>query len=206
MKPLEDFVETLCDLSETLAIAGIDWAVAGAAAANMYRDQIRTTTDVDVILSLSDRKVDVVLDALHREGWDSIDVVENWLLRAQHPVNGRLDVLISQTEYELGALARAHTVSLAADHKCKTLAIEDVLILKLIADRYRGNDDVESILVAQPKLDWNYLSKWLEEFDLDERLRRIEDNAIETGRLANKISRVPRQGGSTTEPKCGNRN
>ena len=52
MKPLEDFIETLCDLSETLALEGIDWAVAGAVAANIYRDQIRTTTDLDVILSL----------------------------------------------------------------------------------------------------------------------------------------------------------
>ena len=193
MKPLEDFVAALCALCDALDSEGIDWAVAGAVAANNYRDQIRTTTDLDVILSLTDQNVQNVLDALHHYGWDSIEVVEDWLLRAQHPVTGRLDVLVSQTEYEKGALDRAQTVTLDERHTCKTLTIEDVLILKLIANRYRDNDDVESILVTRPNLDWDYMSRWINEFGLQKRLQRIENAALTSGRMTQEITSRLRQ-------------
>ena len=193
MKPLEDFVAALCALCDALDSEGIDWAVAGAVAANNYRDQIRTTTDLDVILSLTDQNVQNVLDALHHYGWDSIEVVEDWLLRAQHPVTGRLDVLVSQTEYEKGALDRAQTVTLDERHTCKTLTIEDVLILKLIANRYRDNDDVESILVTRPNLDWAYMSRWIHEFGLQKRLQRIENAALTSGRMTQEITSRLRQ-------------
>ena len=193
MKPLEDFVAALCALCDALDSEGIDWAVAGAVAANNYRDQIRTTTDLDVILALSGQNVQSVLDALHHYGWDSIEVVEDWFLRAQHPVTGRLDVLVSQTEYENVALGRAHTVALDEQHTCKTRAIEDVLILKLIANRYRDNDDVESILVTPPNLDWDYMSRWINEFGLQKRLQRIENAALTSGRMTQEITSRLRQ-------------
>ena len=66
-------------LSDALDSVGVSWAVAGAVAANHYRDQIRTTADLDVMLSLADKSVDVVLDALHQHGWGSIEVIEDWL-------------------------------------------------------------------------------------------------------------------------------
>ncbi|MCY3857606.1 MAG: hypothetical protein OXG25_01715 [Gammaproteobacteria bacterium] len=146
-----------------------------------------------MILSLTDKSVQNVLDALHHYGWDSIEVVENWLLRAHHPVTGRLDVLVSQTEYENVALGRAHTVALDEQHTCKTLAIEDVLILKSIAVRYRDNDDVESILVTRPNLDWDYMTRWIDEFGVQKRLQRIENSALTSGRITQEITSRLRQ-------------
>ena len=66
------------------------------------------------------------------------------------------------------------------------LAVEDVVILKLIADRTQGAADVESIIVAQPDFDRDYMVRWFEEFgalDLAGRFRRRETNAIERGLL-----------------------
>ena len=183
------FKTALRALSNALDPKGISWAVAGAVAANQYRDQIRTTSDLDVILSLADRKIEVVLDALHKNGWISTDVITEWLVRAEHPVTGRLDVLISGTEYEVGAIARANRVVLDVKHTYKTLAVEDVLILKLIADRFLDNADVESILVQQPELDWDYMSRWIAEFELENQLKRIEDAVLSSGKLTAKINR-----------------
>ena len=168
---------------------GIPWAVAGAVAANHYRDETRSTTDLDVVLSLSSQSIDVVTHALEKEGWKTVEVIENWFIRAEHPDNGRLDVLVSQTEYEDAAVNGAVRATLDQEIAYRTLAIEDVLILKLIADRFRDQADVESILVTEPSLDWQYLERWIEEFDLHERLRRIEDSAISDGRLTRKLSR-----------------
>ncbi len=178
---------------------GISWVVAGAVAANHYRDQIRTTIDLDVMLSLSDKSVNVVQDALQRHGWESVEVVEDWLLRAQHPVMGRLDVLVSGTEYETGAIARAHQEDLDEEQTYRTLAIEDVLILKLIADRFQDNADVESILATQPEMDWDYMTNWIEEFDLEERLQRIESIAIERRSLTERIKRESHRSRSTPD-------
>lgn len=44
------------------------------------------------------------------------------------------------------------------------LAVEGVVILKLIADRTQDAADVESINVAQPDFDQDYMVRWFEEF------------------------------------------
>lgn len=49
---VEPFLPALNDLAETLGANIADWAVAGAVAANNYRDETRTTTDIDVLLAL----------------------------------------------------------------------------------------------------------------------------------------------------------
>ena len=185
----EHFKTALRDLSATLDPIGILWAVVGAVAANNYRDQVRTTTDLDVLLSLADKNVDVVIETFHQHGWHSVEIITDSLLRAQHPYAGRLDVLVSGTEYEKGAIARAHQIDLGQGRFYRTVAIEDVMILKLLADRFIDNADIESILLKRPELEWSYMSHWLQEFDLEGRLQRIEDAAIASGALTEKIRR-----------------
>ena len=70
--PDEHISPALRDLSDALDPQGIDWAVTGAVAANNYRDQIRTTTDLDVILTLADNDIEDVRDALRQRGWSTI--------------------------------------------------------------------------------------------------------------------------------------
>ncbi len=152
----ERYTSALRDLSDALDPQGIDWAVTGAVAANKY--QIPTTTDLDVILTLADNDIEDVQDALRQRGW-STEVVADFLLRAQHPVGGRVDVLVTETDYEAGAIARAHQVSLDEHLAFRTLAVEDVVILKLIADRFQDNADVESIIAAKPDFDWDYMAR-----------------------------------------------
>ena len=191
--PSEPFRRALRDLSDAFDPAGISWAVTGAVAANQYRDQVRTTIDLDVILALPEQNVNGVAGLLQKHGWKTLEVIDNLLIRAEHSNEGRLDVLVSQTAYEKLAISRSDTASLDEERTYKTLAVEDVLILKLIAGRYLDNADVQSILVTRPELDWNYMEKWLGEFGLNDRLDRIETRAISEGRLAHKLSRKTNQ-------------
>ena len=182
----ERFTLALRDLSDALDSKGIDWAVTGAVAANSYRDQIRTTNDLDVMLALAGKDISDVQDALHQRGWATIAVAEDVLLRVEHPNAGRVDVMVSGTDYETGAIARSHHVDHDEDLGFRMLAVEDVVILKLIADRTQDAADVESIIVAQPDFDREYMVRWFEEFgalDLAGRFRRCETNAIERGLL-----------------------
>jgi hypothetical protein len=63
-------------------------------------------------------------------------------------------------EYQRVALARVH------DH---VLAVEDVIIHKLIAWRPRDRDDVRSVLEAGVPLEHAYLDRWIAEWELEER-------------------------------------
>ena len=182
----ERFTLALQDLSDALDPKGIDWAVTGAVAANNYRDQIRTTSDLDIMLALAGKDIADVQDALHQRGWTTIAVAENFLLRMVHPEGGRVDVMVSGTDYETGAIARSHQVDYDADLSFAMLAVEDVVILKLIANRTQDAADVESIIVAQPNFDREYMAGWFEEFshlDLRARFGRCKTNAIERGLL-----------------------
>ena len=85
-----------------------------------------------------------------------------WLLRVAHPRFGSLDVIASETEYQTEALARAK-VTMLGNIALRALAVEDVLIHKLIADRYKDAADVDDILRTDPHLDVDYLCKWLDE-------------------------------------------
>ena len=165
---------TLTNLAVALDLEGIDWAVTGAVAANYYRDQIRTSSDLDILLTVGDKDLREIADALRNHGWVSINEIIDGLLRAEHPVFGRLDLVIADTEYEVGAINRARQEELEPNLTCKTLAIEDVLITNLMAYRFSNNADVESILFRKPELDWDYLSKWIEEFDLGDRLQQFK--------------------------------
>ncbi len=187
---VEPFAKALQALSDTLAPRGIDWAVAGAVAANNYRDETRTTNDLDVLISLSGNDLADVQAALHERGWTTTGAADGFLLRMQHAAAGRIDMMVSGTDYETGAIARAHRVDYDEHLSFRTLAVEDVVILKLIANRWRDNADVESILVARPDFDREYMARWFEEFDLDERFKRIENEAMARGLLSRRPSRT----------------
>lgn len=61
--------------------------------------QIRTTTDLDVMLALAGKDISDVQDALHsKRGWATIAVAEDFLLRVEHPNAGRVDVMVSGTD------------------------------------------------------------------------------------------------------------
>lgn len=53
------------------------------------------------------------------------------------------------------------------------LAIEDVLLHKLIAGRFQDLADVEAILAARPPLDRGYLMPWIAYWELQDAWTRI---------------------------------
>jgi hypothetical protein len=49
------------------------------------------------------------------------------------------------------------------------LAVEDVLIHKLIAWRAKDQDDIASILPTRPNLDAEYIDRWAKEWQVGDR-------------------------------------
>ena len=164
-------------LDQLFGAADGDWALIGGHAANLYRREIRTTVDVDILvppaLVGALGPLPGTADRLRSEGW-TIKAMPpgGWLLRAIHPEYGALDLIVAETEYQNVALARAGR-SAVGEVRAKTLTVEDVLIHKLIADRAKDEADVVDILKTAPDLDEAYLGHWLREWEVAERYERL---------------------------------
>ena len=78
--------KVLKSIRALLAPRFVDWAVLGAHAANLYREEVRNTKDVDVLTSLSVERMETLVTDLTNEGWTVRYRAENdWLIRASHP-------------------------------------------------------------------------------------------------------------------------
>lgn len=170
--------KALAAIDRLLAPKGVRWAVLGAHAANLYRGEVRTTQDVDVLVSLSAPLMKSLADELEADGWQVRHrTPDGWLIRARHPEFGDIDVLCVQEEYQQTALDRAAERTVEGIGVARFLAVEDVIIHKLIANRMRDELDVASILQARPSLDGAYMQRWLREWDIEERYKQLRRRA-----------------------------
>lgn len=161
-------------LDSFLAARGLSWALVGGHAANIHRDELRQTTDYDVLVSLGGTSMADLAADMARDGWEVRQQAgEGWLLRAEHPAYGKLDLIATGMEYQEIALARAIDMRLPDGVAVKVMAVEDVLIHKLIANRDKDDWDVRSILRAKPRLDWKYLHEWMAFWAVEGRYERL---------------------------------
>lgn len=70
-------------------------------------------------------------------------------------------------------MRRARKVDLDDGVSARVLSPEDVIIHKLIADRAKDDADIEDIQQTEPSLDWDYLNKWFDAWELRQRFERI---------------------------------
>ena len=141
----------------------IRWALIGGLAANRFRRSPRNTDDVDLLLADAGPGPDTLESTLIAAGWSvqRADPIGD-LLRARHAELGPVDLLVAGTAYQHEALQRA----LAAVERVPgagavpALTVEDVIVHKLIAGRYRDLADIEEILESDPTLDEDYIERW----------------------------------------------
>lgn len=57
-------------LSSFLAARDLPWALVGGHAANIYRDELRLTTDYDVLVSLGSASMADLAADMVRDGWE----------------------------------------------------------------------------------------------------------------------------------------
>lgn len=164
----------MVELLDDLFGADSGWAVAGAHAANVYRRELRFTKDLDLLVSLGSRSMSDAAAALSQQGWTVRTMApDGWLLRVSHPEFGYMDVIASETPYQDEALRRSRAVDLGKGASAHVLSVEDVMIHKLIANRAKDDADIEDILRTTPSLDWEYLDRWFDAWDLRGRFESI---------------------------------
>jgi DNA-binding transcriptional regulator/RsmH inhibitor MraZ len=159
------------ELSTVLADFADQCAIIGGMAHNFWREP-RYTKDVDFTLVADPAVFARVRASLERCGYD--------LTRIQNEdepsgpgfarfVQGHkiVEFLTAKTEFQELLITRA--VRLTPDQVLRVATPEDIIVLKLIANR--SHDQVDAINLGKIEgLDWDYIERWAVEWSVSERV------------------------------------
>ncbi len=161
-------------LGEILARSGVAYAVIGAHAVNAWLEP-RFTADIDVTAAANAAEMERVTRAFADAGYE---VVQRYgvnapsgpdFVRFAAPGNPLVvEIQAAKTGFQQEVIRRAAT----SNGGPRVATPEDLLVLKLIADRPK--DQVDLLGLAQlPGLDWCYVEHWADEWEIRERLDRL---------------------------------
>lgn len=159
---MQSLEASLADARSILGGLAIDAVVIGAVAALRYRATARTTSDVDLLIDT----MEGVREAFERRGYTVEEIADpsgKPFLAVAQGDGVRIDMMLAETAYQVGALRRAQDGYLSP---------EDVIVHKLVAWRPRDRDDIESILSTKERLDLDYIEKWAREWGVSDRWER----------------------------------
>ncbi len=174
-KLLGDLIKLLTDLQIPYAIIG-GWAVRAYGVP-------RATYDVDLKLSIKREQLSDLFDAIDELGYDVDDMYKGgWtdkvagmpLVKAKTFIDGRTlvaDLFLAETPFQSSVMNRKQLIPVNG-FKAWVASPEDIILLKLMANRYRDLGDVQDILFMQGPLDELYLRKWAKELALVDALEK----------------------------------
>jgi predicted nucleotidyltransferase len=152
---------------------GVSYALIGGLGANV-RGQVRATLDIDFLVEVPQVRLPAVFDALIADGFalDLHQSIEAWnrdhLLDFSY-ASVRIDWLKPVLPVFARILQRARWEQIG-DRQVRVADAEGLLLLKLIAFRPRDEEDIKSILAANPgRLDLNWVrDEWRQLADKDD--------------------------------------
>lgn len=166
----------LVEVARRLERAGVSYAVIGAHAVNVWVEP-RVTADIDVTAELSASDATRLVRVFEADGFTCDRV--NGDVQPSGPDFVRLvsadgivvvEVQTAKTAYQRCVIERA----VASHDRVRVATPEDLIVLKLIADRPKDRADLAA-LTALPDLDWDHVERWAAEWQVEDRLRRLRD-------------------------------
>jgi hypothetical protein len=169
---VNDFLATVVRL---FGDAGVSYAVIGAHAVNAWIEP-RFTADVDVTVqadSVALGRLKHVLAgagyALRGEHGADLPSGPDFLRFVSADGGMTIEIQAAKTELQRSAIARA----VPAASGVRVATVEDLIVLKLIANRPKDRIDLDG-LVHLPSIDWAYVERWADEWQIGDRLRALK--------------------------------
>jgi hypothetical protein len=181
MKSLSD---VLRDIVEVCQQHQLDYAVMGGLAVRVHGIP-RPTYDVDITVAATGPELNLLLNGLesrgytvpepYRQGWvDRVAEMPVVKVRCQLESGFGIDVdlFLAESEFQQRLLSRAQTAE-SESGPIKIVSPEDLILLKLIANRPRDLGDIQDILFVQGSLDQTYLQTWAKRLNISDRLHSV---------------------------------
>ncbi|MDF0651359.1 MAG: hypothetical protein P0121_07815 [Nitrospira sp.] len=173
-----DLADTLAKLLVELDRRNVLYALAGGWAFSALVEP-RATTDIDLLILL-DSPSQQRIQSLVSQVFTSIIVhprpmklkgLSIWRCTGLHNTHEVVvDFLLADSEFLKSALARRRQIFLGSQ-QIATLALEDLMLMKMIADRLQDQADLEKIEMnkTQLQIDWSYIEQWSASLGLEKR-------------------------------------
>lgn len=136
--------------------------------ANAFWGVPRATVDIDITIKVEDKNLDSFIGKLVKKFKPYPDnpaqfVKETRVLPVKTANGTRVDIIFGQLPYEDDAIKRARPKDIDSA-KVKICSPEDLIVHKIISERFKDREDVEGIISAQKEsLDHTYLDPIIEQ-------------------------------------------
>ena len=162
---MTDLVAVAKDLQDFCEARKWSFCIIGGLALQMWGEN-RVTMDVDVTLLTGFGDEEKYIDALLETFPPRIpDAKEFALLRRVLLIESSngigIDISLGAFDFEANMVSRATYQDYLPGFKLKICTAEDLIVTKSFADRPKDWLDIESILIRQPHLDWEYIFEQL---------------------------------------------
>lgn len=165
--------DPLAFLAALLASTGVDYAVIGGHAVNCWLEP-RLTVDIDVTVAADRGHLDSLRARLLSDGFRVIR--EHGTAGPSGPdfirfvsADGEIvvEVQAAKTAFQREVVRRA----VSTRDGLRVATVEDLIVLKLIADRTKDQADLEG-LAGLAGVDWSYVERWAAAWGVLDRLMR----------------------------------
>lgn len=162
MKKIEaPFIASFLEMNRFFGTHDIRYCLIGGLAAGFWGEP-RYTQDMDFIVALKEENLDNFIHLLKDNGFIFSKKGTNQIeIKEKGRLNFQADLIFSETEYQEWVVSRAIAVKIF-EITVPICTPEDLIIMKLLANRRQDLLDVENILKKRALvLDQVYLIKWL---------------------------------------------
>jgi hypothetical protein len=181
----EEF-EVLRDITYRLHSGGIEYMMTGSMALAVYATP-RMTRDIDLVLHVSEKNADVLIDLFKEDCYIDTHSVRD-AIRDKGMFNiihtesiVKIDcIVLKEDEYSQLAFSNRRTVDVEGV-SISVIAPEDLILAKLLWEKKSGSGfqlrDVQQILAGAEKLDQDYLNTWAMKTSIHALLKKASENA-----------------------------
>jgi Nucleotidyl transferase AbiEii toxin, Type IV TA system len=181
MSQLEDSLRSMVSCFNSL---GIPYVVMGGLAVRIHALP-RPTNDVDFTILLARERlvswfaaaeqIGFTVPETYKNGWvDQVAGMPIVKLRTylEEGLGVDIDVFLAESDFQKSLIERRLLVEVDS-HSMYVVTPEDLLLLKLIANRPRDLVDIQDLLFTQGRLDETYLRYWAEALEVTDRLEKV---------------------------------
>ena len=175
---MKELTEPLFHFLDLLEKHQIPYALIGGLAIAVIGRE-RFTKDVDFTIAIDENKAKMLESHFKNDPSYKVHLI-SFVSSSKIPDMFRIfwkdvpvDLLVANCDFQVELVERAFSETVSG-RTIKIATPEDMIVLKLIADRPRDREDIEVLRKRYDQLDWNYIEIWCHIWEIEDRLKALK--------------------------------